>query len=305
MQDPLDEISLEDLELSTQSNEDSSNDDELKGENLLAKYFYSIKKYPLLSQKDEAYWGQKAKEGDPKAIEIMVTSNLRLVIKIAKEYRSRGLPLLDLIEEGNIGLIRSIKKFDPNLGFRFSTYATWWIRQAIEQSIMVQTRIIKLPSYIIKELNLILKKRRELQTKMGTEKISVHALAQELNLDESYITQMLLLTEAPLPIDTALSSNIDSDLTILDVLADESGITPSEYVDNIELTSFMKNWFDNLPEKKQTILLYRYGLGGKDVHTLDDVGNILHLTRERVRQIQNELVQDLRSNIRKFFDGKI
>src|SRR5574344_813615 len=134
---------------------------------LLSNYFSSIRRYPLLSSDEELDIGRKAREGDKSAIDLMITSNLRLVVKIAKNYRARGVPLLDLIEEGNLGLIHAVQKFEPERGFRFSTYATWWIRQSIEQAVMIQSRLVRLPVHVIKDLNVILKAKKALQEEHG------------------------------------------------------------------------------------------------------------------------------------------
>ncbi len=270
-------------------------------DNLLSTYFTSIRKFPLLTSEQERDYGTKAKEGDKAAFDIMVTSNLRLVIKIAMEYKSRGVQIIDLIEEGNLGLIHAVKKFEPNRGYRFSTYATWWIRQSVEQAIMRQSRIVRLPIYVIKELNTILRAQKLLQQKNQEVPVTVKLIAEYTNKDEEDIRAMLSFNENAIPLDLNINSNSeDKEISLLDVIADDNSISPNSYVNNLELTSIIQEWFETLNEKQQIVILSRYGLKENEIRTLDDISKDLNLTKERVRQIQNECLNILKKILIKY-----
>lgn len=254
-------------------------------------YLNEIGFSPLLSAEEEVHYARLARKGDELGRRRMIESNLRLVVKISRRYINRGLALLDLIEEGNLGLIRAVEKFDPERGFRFSTYATWWIRQTIERAIMNQTRTIRLPIHVVKELNVYLRAARELTQKLDHEP-SAEEIAALLEKPVDDVKRMLKLNERVTSVDTPLG--LSSDKCILDTIADERVSDPGEELQNNDIQSNLDQWIDELPEKQREVLARRFGLRGHETATLEDVGREIGLTRERVRQIQVEALKRLR-----------
>lgn len=254
-------------------------------------YLSEIGFSPLLSAEEEVYFSRKALKGCDKSRNRMIESNLRLVVKIARRYNNRGLALLDLIEEGNLGLIRAVEKFDPERGFRFSTYATWWIRQTIERAIMNQTRTIRLPIHVVKELNVYLRTARELAHKLDHEP-TAEEIAEKLDLPSSDVSRMLKLNERITSVDTPLGG--DNDKALLDVLADDDNVGPDYKVQDEDMSKSVVKWLDELNTKQSEVLARRFGLLGYEPSTLENVGKEIGLTRERVRQIQVEALKRLK-----------
>lgn len=254
-------------------------------------YLSEIGFSPLLTAEEEVFFSRKALKGCEASRARMIESNLRLVVKIARRYNNRGLPLLDLIEEGNLGLIRAVEKFDPERGFRFSTYATWWIRQTIERAIMNQTRTIRLPIHVVKELNVYLRAARELIQKLDHEP-TAEEIADKLDVPVADVSKMLKLNERITSVDTPFAG--DSEKALLDVIADEKSQGPETNLQDNDIKQNIVHWLNELNSKQKEVLARRFGLLGYEPATLEDVGTEIGLTRERVRQIQVEALKRLR-----------
>ena len=259
-------------------------------------YLNEIGAKPLFTPEEEYEWACRAQKGEFLARQKMIEHNLRLVVNIAKHYLNRGIPLLDLIEEGNLGLIHAIEKFDPGRGFRFSTYATWWIRQSIERSIMNQSRTIRLPVHVVKEINMVLRAFRHLEVANGRE-IRLEQIAHLIERPVEDVRRVLALNEHIASLDAPLE--IDPNHTVADAIADDNAVDPESLLQSSEVGDLVKQWVEQLPEKQRRVLERRYGLGGADISTLEDVAADLNLTRERVRQIQIEALDQLRRAIKR------
>lgn len=259
-------------------------------------YLREIGFSPLLSAEEEIHYGRLARKGDADARKRMIESNLRLVVKIARRYINRGLTFLDLIEEGNLGLMRAVEKFDPDRGFRFSTYSTWWIRQTIERGLMNQTRTVRLPIHIVKELNVYLRAARELMQELDHEP-TPEEIAKFLDKPVEDVKQMLALNERITSVDSPVGH--DSEKSLLDTLPDEKHIDPARQLQEDNLRSNLDIWLQELTHNQREVLMRRFGLGNYDRATLEEVGQQIGLTRERVRQIQVEALKALRKIMEK------
>ncbi len=254
-------------------------------------YLNELGKSKLLTADEEKVYGKLALNGDQAARKVMIESNLRLVVKIARRYLNRGLPLLDLIEEGNLGLIRAVEKFDPDRGFRFSTYATWWIRQTIERAIMNQTRTIRLPIHIVKEMNVYLKAQRFLTQKFNCDP-TMEEIANHVNKPVKTVAKILKLNERVTSVDISYSQ--DFERSIIDSIADDEKKTAPESLQEEGIRKNVAHWVFQLSEKQREVICRRYGLCGYENATLEQVAKELEVTRERVRQIQMDGLKRLR-----------
>jgi len=254
-------------------------------------YLNEIGSTPLLTAVEETHVARASLAGDEAARHRMINSNLRLVVMIAKRYTNRGLPLLDLIEEGNIGLIRAVEKFDPERGFRFSTYATWWIRQSIERALMNQGRTIRLPIHIQKDINTIVRRTRELRSSLRREP-STSEIADALDRDPGEVSKLLKLSETITSVDNQLSD--DTERSLVDTVSSHVEDNPLSLVDDEKVEGCIEEWLNDLPDRQREILARRFGLMGYEASTLEAVGEEVGLTRERVRQIQIDALARLK-----------
>ncbi len=291
----IDELEIEEAEANAEidadADEAASYSASAKASDATQLYLSEIGYSPLLTAEEEVLYARRALRGDEAARKRMIESNLRLVVKISRRYSNRGLALLDLVEEGNLGLIRAVEKFDPERGFRFSTYATWWIRQTIERAIMNQTRTIRLPIHVVKELNVYLRTARELAQKLDHEP-TAEEIAIELDKPIDDVNRMLRLNERISSVDNPIGG--DTEKALLDIIPDEKEGGPETSTQDEDMRKSIVSWLHELNPKQREVLSRRFGLLGHEASTLEDVGREIGLTRERVRQIQVEGLRRLR-----------
>jgi RNA polymerase nonessential primary-like sigma factor len=260
-------------------------------------YLSEIGFSPLLSAEEEVHYARLALKGDEEGRKKMIESNLRLVVKISRRYLNRGLPLLDLIEEGNLGLMRAVEKFDPERGFRFSTYATWWIRQTIERAIMNQTRTIRLPIHVVKELNVYLRAARQLTQTLDHEP-TPEEIAELVDKPIEDVKKLLGLNDKIASVDSPVGH--DEQKSLLDTIPDVNSANPMDILTDENLKEHIEKWLNELNDNQREVITRRFGLRGHEKATLEDVGTAIGLTRERVRQIQVEALKTLRIIFEKY-----
>ncbi|MRD45976.1 sigma-70 family RNA polymerase sigma factor [Caenimonas koreensis DSM 17982] len=271
----------------------------------LTLYLRDIRKTELFTAQEEFETATRARSGDFAARQSMIEHNLRLVVSIAKAYLGRGVPLSDLIEEGNLGLMHAIDKFEPERGFRFSTYATWWIRQSVERAVMNQGRVIRLPVHIVRELQQVLRARRTLQADPAFalerntgegEGVRVDDIAALLGRDVQEVSELLAMAETPKSLDAAMDLSEDA-RTLGDSMADEVTMDPPGVTHSHEVGRLLDNWIDVLSSREKEVLEGRFGLHDREPETLEVLSERLGLTRERIRQIQNEAMVKLKRHV--------
>jgi RNA polymerase nonessential primary-like sigma factor len=267
----------------------------------LTLYLREVRRTTLFTPEEEFATASRARAGDFAARQSMIEHNLRLVVSIAKGYLGRGVPLSDLIEEGNLGLMHAIDKFEPERGFRFSTYATWWIRQAVERAVMHQGRVIRLPVHVVRELQQVLRARRTLEndatfvaSRTGErEAVRVEDVAALLGREVQEVAQLLALAETPRSLD-ALVERGEDEHTLGEFVADELAPDPTGVTHHREVERLLESWIDTLSHREREVLEGRFGLHHREPETLEVLSDRLGLTRERVRQIQNEALAKLK-----------
>lgn len=283
------ELSDEDLEI-TVDNVDAFADDSVR------LYLREIGKIPLLTAEEEADLAKRVVEGDKKAKDKMVEANMRLVVSIAKRYSGRGLDFLDLIQEGNTGLLRAVEKFDPDKGFKFSTYATWWIRQAITRAIADQARTIRIPVHMVETINKVLRTTRKLTTDLNREP-TTEEIAKELDMEIDKVEYVMRIKQDIASLDASVGRDGDDEDSVLgDFVEDEERISPEDSAANQILKEQLASIISTLSDREQKIIKMRFGIGGERPHTLEEVGYEFSVTRERIRQIEAKALSKLRKH---------
>ncbi len=283
------ELTDEDLEI-TAENVDQFADDSVR------MYLREIGKIPLLSAEEEQELAQKAAKGNKKAKDKMVEANMRLVVSIAKRYSGRGLDFLDLIQEGNTGLLRAVEKFDPEKGFKFSTYATWWIRQAITRAIADQARTIRIPVHMVETINKVLRASRKLTAELNREP-TIEEIAEEMDMDVEKVDYVMRIKQDIASLDASVGKDGDDEDSVLgDFVEDEERVSPEDAAASQMLKEQLAEIIATLTDREQKIIKLRFGIGGGRPHTLEEVGAEFSVTRERIRQIEAKALSKLKKH---------
>ncbi|RME37406.1 MAG: sigma-70 family RNA polymerase sigma factor [Deltaproteobacteria bacterium] len=279
------EEQLKEEERRAREEDDTHYDDAIK------IYLKDIQKTTLLTAEQERELARRIAEGDMAARDKMIESNLRLVVKIAKRYMNRGLPFLDLIEEGNLGLIKAVERFKLSKECRFSTYATWWIRQSIERALVNQSRTIRLPVHVSDDINKLLKATRELVPKLNRDP-EVEEVAEVMGVDPAYVRRLLVLVKKTYSIEHPMGEN--NDYSLMDTVEDTNAINPQTLAEDLDRFRHVTEWMESLSENEREILRLRFGLDDSEPQTLDTIGRKFGVTRERIRQIEAKSLEKLR-----------
>lgn len=287
--DDLDDIAADDLMADAQYLDDASDDS-------VRLYLREIGSIPLLTTEEEQELAQRVVQGDKKAKDKMAGANMRLVVSIAKRYSGRGLDFLDLIQEGNTGLLRAVEKFDPDKGFKFSTYATWWIRQAITRAIADQARTIRIPVHMVETINKLLRTQRRMTQELNREP-TIEELAKELEMEPEKVEYVIKIKQDITSLDAGVGRDEGEDDSVLgDFIEDEDGATPEESASGTLLKEQVQQVLGTLSEREQKIIKMRFGLENGKSHTLEEVGQEFAVTRERIRQIEAKALAKLRKH---------
>lgn len=295
----LDEPAIDELQDEEEDDEDTLNSNQYfddVSDDSVRLYLREIGKIPLLSGEEELALAQKVVAGDKRAKDKMAEANMRLVVSIAKRYSGRGLDFLDLIQEGNTGLLRAVEKFDPDKGFKFSTYATWWIRQAITRAIADQARTIRIPVHMVETINKLLRTQRRMTQELNREP-TIDELAKELEMEPEKVEYVIKIKQDITSLDAGVGRDgEDEDSVLGDFIEDEDGATPEESAASQLLKEQVQSVLSTLSEREQKIIKMRFGLENGKSHTLEEVGQEFAVTRERIRQIEAKALAKLRKH---------
>lgn len=297
--DVVDEPDVSELEDEVEDDEDTLNNNQYiddVSDDSVRLYLREIGKIPLLSAEEELELAQRVVKGDKKAKDKMAEANMRLVVSIAKRYSGRGLDFLDLIQEGNTGLLRAVEKFDPDKGFKFSTYATWWIRQAITRAIADQARVIRIPVHMVETINKLLRTQRRMTQELNREP-TIDELAKELEMEPDKVEYVIKIKQDIQSLDAGVGRDgEDEDSVLQDFIEDEDSVTPEESATTQLLKEQVQSVLSTLSDREQKIIRMRFGLDNGKSHTLEEVGQEFAVTRERIRQIEAKALAKLRKH---------
>ncbi len=289
--DGADSEDLESVEVSQKKKRKVEDEDSSSSDDAIKLYLKEIQKTKLLTAEEERALARRIDSGDMAARDHMIESNLRLVVKIAKRYMNRGLPFLDLIEEGNMGLIKAVERFKLSKECRFSTYATWWIRQSIERALVNQSRTIRLPVHVSDDINKFIKISRELVHRFNREP-QVDEIAEAMGVEPAYIRRLMVLVKKTYSIEHPMGEN--RDYSLIDTIEDTNADDPSVFLEDLDKFAHIREWLESLADNEREILVLRFGLEDREPQTLDTIGQKFGVTRERIRQIEAKSLDKLR-----------